>query len=72
MDKNIDKIKQEIENKIRTDYRNGSFLPKDYEIKDILPPWLKDNLTLEHREAQQRDLEELESKINAYKDKLGL
>ena len=70
--KKIDnEAKEEVANNIKTEYRAGSFLPKEYKsIPDTKPKWLNDNIA--NAEQQQSDLEELESKISEFRRKLGL
>lgn len=62
------KEKQEISEQIKTDYRAGRFFPKDYKSQNNKPAWLDENLL----RNQDAEIEELEAKINEYKNKLGL
>ena len=70
MNTTMEKFNNSIhEQEIKTDYRNGSFLPADYKSTSaIKPQWLEEGM----RRNQDEKMEELESEMQLLKSKLGL
>lgn len=69
MEREFKNIKNEIAEDIKTDYRNGNFLPKEYKSSTPKrPAWLEENL----RRSQDSKVEELEAELSEHRRRLGL